>query len=131
MDPDDVPGRLLPSAFYGKQAAISNGTVALTEAHECIQQTQGQSPLLCGPQQVIAPVGLSFPCSESQNYEDQNLMDTLCVENSTILGDFLFQSMSWQLWSMGQIQLAACFLMTCELRMGFTFSNGRKKSTEE
>ena len=44
MDPDVVPGRLLPSAFYRKQAAISNGLVTLTEATECIQRTQGQSP---------------------------------------------------------------------------------------
>lgn len=44
MDPDDVPGGLLPSAFCRKQAATSNGVVTLTEATECIQWTQGQSP---------------------------------------------------------------------------------------
>lgn len=37
MDPDALPGRLLPSTFCGRQAAMSDGEMTLTEAHECIQ----------------------------------------------------------------------------------------------
>ena len=60
---------------------------------------------------------------------------TVCEKSSSLNDqerDFIFQSRSWQLWPMG---LAAClfffFLITCELRMGFTFLNGEKRQQKK
>lgn len=42
----------------------------------------GPVALLSGPQQVTAPVGLSFLSSKSQSYEDRNVIDALYIESA-------------------------------------------------
>lgn len=42
----------------------------------------GPVTLLWGPQQVVGPTGLGFLSSKSLHYEDWNLIDTVCMENS-------------------------------------------------
>ena len=96
MDPDDVPGRLLPSAFYRKQAAISNGGWPLQKPLNIFSRPRGSHP------QFLQLWTLELWGSKLNGY-------TVCEKFSSLNGqvkDFIFQSRSWQLWPMG---LAACF----------------------